>query len=152
MAGGIKQKLEGDLKEALKESDVLKLSVLRMVLAAIHNKEIQLLKKEGGLSDEEAIEVLRGEAKRRRDSAQEFEKGGRPELARKELKEIEVLAAYLPAEISEEDLDRILKEGIREAGAQSQKDFGKVMKVVMPILKGKASGDRISAALKRLLA
>jgi uncharacterized protein YqeY len=148
----LKQKLEEDLKKTIKAGEALKVSVLRMALAAIHNKEIQLLKKTEGLSDEETCEVLRQEVKRRKDAALEFEKGGRKELALKEKEELEILSPYLPREMSEEDLERILREGIREAGAEGIKDFGKVMKVVMPILKGRASGDRISVVLKKLLA
>ena len=151
MPSALKQKLAEDLKQAMRSGEELLVSVLRMALASVHNREIQLLKKEGGLSDEEVVEVLQGEVKRRRDAVAEFEKGGRGELAEKEKKEMDLLAVYLPAEISDQELERILKEGIRETGAASQKDFGKVMKAVMPVLKGKASGDRISAILKRLL-
>lgn len=147
----LKQKLEEDLKRALKGGDAFKTSVLRMTQSAAHNREIQLLKKETGLSDEEILEVIKGEVKKRRDAAGEFAKGGREELAAKELKEAELLAAYLPPEISDEELERILKEGIREAGGAGAKDFGKVMKTVMPVLKNRASGDRISAILKKLL-
>ena len=147
----LKQKLEEDLKKTLKAGESLKISVLRLALAAIHNREIQLLKKSEGLSDEETCEVLRQEVKRRKDAALEFEKGGREELASKEKEEISILYPYLPQEISQEDLERILHEGIREAGAEGIADFGKVMKVVMPILRGKASGDRVSGVLKKLL-
>ena len=147
----LREKLEQDIKSAMKSGDSLRVSALRMTQAAIHNKEIQLLKKEIGLSDQEVIEVLQSEVKKRKDAATEFEKAGRSELAQKEKAESEILSTYLPAQMSDEDLERILEEGIREAGASSQKDFGRVMKVAMPILKGKASGDRISAMLKKLL-
>ena len=147
----LQKRIEEDLRAALKASEQLKLSVLRMAQSAIHNKEIQLLKKETGLSDEEVVEVLKSEVKKRKDASGEFEKAGRPDLAAKEKSEAEMLAVYLPAEISDEDLERILKDGIREAGASGQKDFGQVMKTVMPILKGKASGERISVILKKLL-
>ncbi|MDP3762575.1 MAG: GatB/YqeY domain-containing protein [bacterium] len=147
----LKRQLEEDVKQALKAGDGFKTSVLRMTQSAVHNREIQLLKKEAGLSDEEILEVIKGEVKKRRDAAGEFTKGGREELAAKELKEAELLSAYLPPEISDEELERILKEGIREAGAAGAKDFGKVMKTAMPVLKNRASGDRISGALKKLL-
>ncbi|HEY4527443.1 MAG TPA: GatB/YqeY domain-containing protein [Candidatus Paceibacterota bacterium] len=147
----LKQQLEADVKQALKAGDGFRTSVLRMTQSAVHNREIQLLKKEAGLSDEEILEVIKGEVKKRRDAAGEFTKGGREELAAKELKEAELLAAYLPPEISDEELERILKEGIRETGAAGAKDFGKVMKTAMPVLKNCASGDRISGALKKLL-
>ncbi|MBI2023923.1 GatB/YqeY domain-containing protein [Candidatus Giovannonibacteria bacterium] len=151
MPGELSQKIEDDLKSALKAGESLKVSTLRMSQNAIHNKAIQLLKKETGLSDEETAEVLKGEAKKRKDAAQEFHKAGRDDLADKENDELKIIQAYLPAEISDAELERILKEGIRETGASGEKDFGKVMKSSMPILKGKASGDRISTLLKKLL-
>jgi len=147
----LSQRMDEDLKAAMKAGDAFKTSVLRMVSATVHNREIQLQKKEDGLSDEEVVEVLRGEVKKRNDASEEFKKGGRDDMALKEKKEAEMLSVYLPPEISEEELERILQNGIREAAAESEKDFGKVMKIVMPILKGKAYGDRISNALKRLL-
>lgn len=147
----LKKKLAEDLKVALKQGRAFETSVLRLAQSAIHNREIQLLKKESGLSDEETGEVLRQEVKKRRDAAEEFKKGRREDLARKELKEAEILSAYLPPEIPDEELGRILKDGLREAGARGERDFGKVMKLVMPVLKGQASGDRISKALKKLL-
>ena len=147
----LSKKIEEDLKLAMKSGEQLKVSVLRMTQAAIHNKEIQLLKKEIGLSDQEVTEVLESEVKKRKDAATEFEKAGRLELAQKEKAEAGILSTYLPTQMPDEDLERILKEGIREVAASSQKDFGRVMKVAMPILKGKASGDRISAMLKKLL-
>jgi len=147
----LKQKIEEDVKTSLKAGEVLKVSVLRMALGAVHNREIQLLKKGSGLSDEEVLEVIRGEVKKRKDASEEFRKGGREDLVKKELEEAGILGAYLPPEISDEELERILKDGVREAGAAKAGDFGKVMKIVMPTLKGKASGDRISSNLKRLL-
>ena len=148
----LREKLEEDLKTAMKAGDALRVSTLRMAQSAIHNKEIQLLKKDTGLSDEETVEVLKSEVKKRKDAVLEFGKAGRTDLAEKEKKEAEILSAYLPAEMSDEDLERILKYGIREVAASGEKDFGKVMKASMPVVKGKASGDRISAMLKKLLA
>ena len=149
----LQKRIEEDLRAALKASEQLKLSALRMAQSAIHNKEIQLLKKETGLSDEEVVEVLKGEVKKRKDASAEFEKASRADLADKEKREAELLAVYLPAEISDEDLERIREAGLPrgKAGASGPKDFGQVMKTVMPVLKGKASGERISAVLKKLL-
>ena len=147
----LKQKLSNDLKTALKSGDSTRLSTLRMLSAAIANKEIELRKKDIGLSDEEVLEAISSEARRRKDSIAEYEKAGRLELAKKEHDEFIILQLYLPPEIAEDELARIVKEGIRESGAASEKDFGKVMKVIMPVLKGKASGDRISAVLKKEL-
>ena len=151
MAEELTGAIRDNLKTALKERDAFRASVLRMALAAVSNKEIQLLKKGVGLSDEEVREVIRAEVKKRKDAAAEFSKGGREDLVVKETKEAELLSAYLPPEMSDEEIARIVKEGIREAGATSKADFGKVMKTVMPVLKGKASGDRISAILAGLL-
>jgi|SRR3989338_64067 len=151
----LKSKITEDQKRALKSGDALRLSVLRMLAAAVANKEIELRKKDVGLSDPEVLEAVLSEAKRRKDAAAEYKKGGREDLAKKEEAELKILQEYLPPEISDEDLVRIIESGIREAGIQpgadSEKDFGKVMKTIMPTLKNKASGDRISKMLKAKL-
>lgn len=147
----LKQKISDDLKSALKSGDAIRLSTLRMLSAAIANREIELRKKDIGLSDGEVLEAISSEARRRKDSVTEYEKAGRVELAQKERDELAILQSYLPPEISDDDLLRIIRDGIRETGATGEKDFGKVMKVTMPILKGKASGDRITAVLKKEL-
>ncbi|MEK9166559.1 MAG: GatB/YqeY domain-containing protein [Patescibacteria group bacterium] len=143
--------LRDDLKTALKGGDAFRSSTLRMAIAAALNKAIQLLKKDIGLSDEEVAEVVRVEVKKRKDAAAEFAKGGREDLAEKEMKEAGILSVYLPPEMADEEVERVIKEGIRETGATTKADFGKVMKTVMPVLKGKASGDRISEILGKLL-
>lgn len=145
MTVNLKDKIAADQKTALKAGDALKLSTLRMLWAAMANKEIELRKKDVGLSDQEVLEIISSEAKRRKDAAAEYQKGGRGDLAKKEESELKILLGYLPPEISDEDLRRIVKDGIREAG---ENNFGKIMKVIMPILKGKASGDRTSRALQ----
>lgn len=145
---GLKQKIADDLKSALKKREAAKLSTLRMLSAAIANKEIELRKKDIGLSDKEVLDVVAQEAKKRKDATSEYKKGGREDLAEKEKKELLTLQIYLPPEISDEDLLRIVENGIREAGATGEKDFGKVMRIIMPILKGRASGERVSSALK----
>ncbi len=147
----LKDKIAEDIKIALKKSEATELSTLRMLSASITNKEIELRKKDIGLSDSEVLDVISSEAKRRKDAIAEYQKAGRTELAQKEEEELSVLKKYLPAEISDEDLLRIVQDGVREAGGAGEKDFGKVMKIVMPTLKGKASGDRISAVLRREL-
>lgn len=154
----LKKKLESDLKEAMRAGDALRVSVLRMLLAAIANREIEILKKETGLTDEEILEALSRELKKRKDAAGEFRKWGRGESATKEEKEAEMISSYLPQEISDEDLERIVKDSIREAGlpvgqagVKGAGDFGKVMKSAMAVLKGRASGDRVSIAVKKFL-
>ncbi|MDO8664457.1 MAG: GatB/YqeY domain-containing protein [Candidatus Liptonbacteria bacterium] len=149
----LKDKISEDIKAAMKSGaeGVVKLSTLRMVSAAVSNKAIELRKKDMGLSDLEILDVISSELKKRKDAAEEFRKGGREDLAKKEESELLVLKEYLPPEISDEDLIRIVRDGVRESGASGEKDFGKAMKVIMPTLKGKASGDRVSAALKNEL-
>ncbi len=144
----LKEKISEDQKTALKTGKRDELSVLRMLLAAISNKEIELRKKDIGLSDEEVLFVISSEVKKRKDSIEEYTKAGRIDLKEKEESEFNVLKNYLPPEISDDDLFRIVRDGIREAGATSVADFPKVMKVIMPTLKGKASGDRISNTVK----
>ena len=136
----------------MKAREEVRLSTLRMLSSAVANKEIELRKKDVGLSDQEILEVVSSEVKRRKDAITEFKKGGREDLANKENEELKILLPYLPPEISDADLIRIVKDGIREVGAKSPENFGTVMKAVMPTLKGKASGDRISQALRKELA
>ena len=147
----LKKKLEAELKSAMKAGETLKVSVLRMVLAAINNREIEVLKKDVGLSDEEAIDVLSKELKKRKDAAVEFRRGGREESALKEEQEAEMISCYLPEEIADEELERIVSESVRESGSSSPADFGRVMKTAMAVLKGKASGDRVSEVVKKAL-
>ena len=147
----LKKKLENDLKSSLRAGETLMVSVLRMLLAAITNKEIEVLKKGTGLTDEEILEVLSRELKKRRDSAREFAKGARPDLVEKEEKEAEMILVYLPQEISDEDLKRVIMDSIRESGAKGAGDFGKVMKTAMAVLKSRASGERVSRAVKKIL-
>jgi hypothetical protein len=147
----LKQKLSADLKEALKGKQELVASTLRMVISAIGNKEIDLRKKDIGLSDLEVVAVLSSEVKKRKDAVREYEKGGRAELADKEKMEMDILMKYLPAEMPDEEVLRIVKDGIREAGATGMSDFSKVMKAIMPVLKGKADGERVSALVKEAL-
>lgn len=144
-------KIKEDLKGAMKNGETVKVSTLRMLLAAIHNKEIELIKKEVGLSDEETMDVIRSESKKRRDAIEGFEKGARADLAAQEREELKILESYLPPEISDEELLAEVKKGIEESGATSAADFGKVMKILSPILKGKASGNRIAEAVKKEL-
>lgn len=151
MATILKQKLNQDLKEALKKKDEMTVSALRMVLSSILNKEIELRKKDIGLSDSEVLEVFSSEAKKRKDSIMEFEKGGRFDLVEREKKELEILKNYLPPEMPDEEIIRIVSEGIRETDAKNEKDFGKVMKAVMPTLKGKAAGDRVTRIAREML-
>src|SRR3989344_7721897 len=139
----LKQRIESDLKEAMKQKDELRTSTLRMLLAAVQNKEISLTKKDEGLSEEEFLQVIRSEVKKRKEAAEGFEKGGRAEMSEKEQKEAKILEVYLPAELSEEDLDSIVKNVMTEQGVSSEKEFGTVMKGVMAVVQGRAAGNRV---------
>ncbi len=147
----LKNRIKDDLKEAMKKGETLRLSTIKMLLAAVANKEIELGKKEAGLSDDETMDIVRSEAKKRKDAIAGFEKGNRAELAAQEKEELTILEKYLPPEISDEELLIIVKKGISEAGATSTADFGKAMKILSPLLKGKASGNRIADAVRKEL-
>ena len=162
----LKEIIQGDLNEAIKGKEELRCSVLRMVIAAILNREKEKrykltkekpdlkeseLAKESQLTDEEVIEVVSSEIKKRRESVAGYEKGGRDELAEKEKKEIEILQKYLPEQLSEEELKKLVQEAIDKVGAKEQKDMGKVMAELMPSVKGKADGSLISKVVKELL-
>ncbi|MEK7090303.1 MAG: GatB/YqeY domain-containing protein [Patescibacteria group bacterium] len=148
----LKEKIRSDTKNALKARAETRLSTLRLLLAAVSNKEIELRKKDVGLSDEEVLDVVKSESKKRRDSITEFKKGGREDLVKKESEESEILSEYLPPELPDEEVARIIDEAIRETGAASQADFGKAMKTAMAVLKGRVSGDRVSNLLRQKLA
>lgn len=145
------QQISEDLKQSMKAGDALRTSTLRMLLAAVQNKEISLVKKDTGLSDDELLQVIRAEAKKRKEAAGEFEKGGRAELAEKEKKEARILEAYLPSELSDEELTGLVKKIIAEQRTSSEKDFGAVMKGVMAVTQGRATGNRVAEAVKRYL-
>jgi uncharacterized protein len=135
------QKFDDDLKTALKAGDVLRVSVLRMVKAGLKNRQIE---KGGELSEEEVLSVLSSMAKQRKESIEQFSKGGREDLAEKERTELSIIQSYLPAQLSVEEIDAVIAEAIRESSAMGSKDVGKVMKLVMPRLKGGADGKTVN--------
>ena len=152
----LKEKIQKDLTEALKNKRELEVSVLRLLIAAILNKEKEKrykLKEEKDvlLSDEEITDVVSTEVKKRKEAASEYQKGGRQELADKERKESEILQKYLPEQLSEKDLEKLIKEAIAKTGAKEQKDIGKVMAVLMPQTKGRADGGLVSKIVKESL-
>src|SRR3989344_1791971 len=140
----VEARLREDLTRALREKDAIRAGTLRMLFAAIKNKEIEERKKDVGLADAEVVTVLQKEAKKRKDANLEFEKGGRTDLAEKERIELGIIEEYLPKEISDDEIKRVVKEGVRELGSPTPADFGSLMKIIMPTLKGRASGDRIT--------
>lgn len=152
---GLRQKIERDAKEAMRQKDSLRLSVLRMLLSALHNRALEKRAKSGkeeDVSQDEAMAVLRMEAKKRKEAVGAFTAGGRRDLAEKETAELKILEEYMPPEISGADLKNIVKNTIVSLNATSAKDFGRVMKEVMKETKGQAAGDKISACVKELLA
>jgi uncharacterized protein YqeY len=145
----LKQQIIADLTASMKAQDAPRTSTLRMVKAAVMNREIE---KGGELDDEEMMKLLRSLVKQRRDSIEQYEKGGRPELADKEKTEIDVIEAYLPQAASREEIEAAVAAAISETGAGSMKDMGKVMKAVQAALSGKnADGRTISEMVKAKL-
>ena len=142
------QKLDDDLKTAMKTSDAVKVSVLRMTKAALKNKQID---KQDALSDDDILSVLSSLSKQRKESIEQFLKGGREDLADKERRELSVLQEYLPKELTQEELDRIITEAIRESSAESLKDIGNVMRLVIPRTKGAADGKIVNQRVRDLL-
>ncbi len=139
----------------MRAKDELRLSVLRMLSSAIHNKELEKRAKSGreeGLSEEEITAVIRQEAKKRRDAIFEFERGGRRGLVDKEAAELKILEVYLPQEMRDEEIEKLVKEVVAGLGGVTPKDFGRVMGEAIKRVKGQASGDRVSAAVKKILA
>jgi len=162
----LKGNIRQDSKEAVKNREGLKSSVLRLLLAAIFNKEKEKryklskekpelsgeeLEEESQLNDEEVIDVISSEARKRKESIVEFGKGKRMDLVEKEKKELEILEKYLPEQLSEEEIKKLVKEAIDKTVAKEMKDTGKVMQEVMPKVKGKADGSLVSRIVKDLL-
>ena len=146
----LKQQIISDMTAAMKAQDAARTSTLRMLKAAITNRE-----KEGGgeLTDEDVQKLLRSQMKQRRDSVEQFEKAGRQELADKEKAEISIIESYLPQAASQEEIDQAVVAAISETGASSMKDMGAVMKAVMASLAGKnADGKMVSETVKSKLA
>jgi len=145
----LKGQIQNDLKNALRARNELEVSALRMLLAALINKE-----KERGLeiTDEEAQNILLAEVKKRKEAAEAFTKGGRGEMAEKERKEMVILQQYLPEQLAEEEVRKLVKEAVEQTGAKIPQDMGKVMAVLMPRVRGKADGALVSALVKEFLA
>jgi len=149
--GELKDRLQADLTAAMKARDELRTATLRMALTALKTEEVS-----GGeardLADDEVLKVLAREAKKRRESATAFTDAGRTELAEREEAEHAVLEAYLPAQLSDEELAGLVAAAVAEAGATSPQQMGAVMKLVNPRVAGRAEGGRVAAAVKKALA
>lgn len=147
----LKEKISADFKQAFKDKDSDKKSVLSMVQSEIKNKEIELGKKEQGLSEEEVIAVIGRAVKQRKDSIEQYRSGGREDLAEQEQKEIDILMRYLPEQISDEQIETVVKEVIATTGASTKADIGKVMGMAMAKLKGQADGNKVREIAEKLL-
>jgi len=144
----LKEKLQQDWKEALKTGDKFKANIISMARAAV----LQIEKTDGEkLDDSRVIDVLSKEIKQRREALVEFEKGNRQDLVDKANKEIEILMSYLPQQLTEDEIKSIISDAVKEIGANSMKDMGKVMKSVTPKTKGRADGSLVSKLVKEFL-
>lgn len=150
MENNLKAKIEDACRSAMKNREELLLSVLRLLLTAIHNREIEKRAKggTGEMTDEEVMVVIRSEAKKRKDAIGEYTAGGRPAAADKESAELVMLEKYLPSELSDVEMEKLL---LPLAKGASVSDFGRIMAAAMKAVAGRASGDRVSAAVKRML-
>lgn len=144
----IVERLTDDMKQAMRNKDKLKLSVIQMVRAALKNAEIQVRKE---LDEQEVMEVISRELKQRRDSLQEFKNAGRTDLIEQVEAEIEVLIGYLPKQLTEEEVREIVSETVKEVGASTKADMGKVMAALMPKVKGKADGKLVNQIVQQYL-
>jgi uncharacterized protein len=142
------ERLTEDMKQAMKDKDKIRLSVIRMVRTAIKNAEIDLHKT---LSDDDVIAVLNRELKQRRDSLQAFESAARQDLADAAKQEIEILVGYLPAQLTEDEVRALVQEAVAETGATGKSDMGKVMSALMPKVKGRADGKLVNQLVQQAL-
>jgi uncharacterized protein YqeY len=145
----LKETLDADLKSAMREKQQLKLSVIRMLKSAVKYREIEVMKP---LDDAGVQQVIASEIKRRRDSVEQYRAGNRADLADKEEAEIAVLQAYLPEQLSEDQVRAKVDEVIARVGAKGPKDMGAVMKALLPEVQGKAEGKVVSEIVKQRLA
>jgi hypothetical protein len=141
--------LQDDMKSAMREGDALRRDTLRMVIAAAQNAAKD---KRAPLSDEETLEVLGREVKKRRESIAAYQGAGREDLAAKEQAEIDILAPYLPEQLGEDEIRALAREAVAASGATSPKDMGRVMSQLMPRVKGRADGNLVSAIVTEELA
>jgi hypothetical protein len=161
----LKEKIIKDLNRALKEKKIMEVTNLRLILAEISNKEKEKrykisktkklsekeLRKESQLTDQEILEVLVGQIKKRKEAKEAFEKGKREDLAKKEKEELEILKRYLPPELSDEELKQIVKKAIKDIGAKDIKDFGKIMSFLIPKIKGRADNKKVAEIVRKTL-
>lgn len=145
---GLQEQVAKDLIEAMKAKDAVKTGVLRMLKSAFGVKEIERKK---ALTEGEALEVAQAEAKRRREAADEFKKANRTDLSQKEEAELAVLTTYLPAQLSAEDLQKLVDAAVQSVGAKGPQDMGRVMSALMPQIKGRADGKQAQQLVQKKL-
>lgn len=147
----LKQQLKDELKQAMLAKDTMKLSVLRMLISALGYYEIQ----KGGAgyeaTDEDVLSVIQREVKQHKDSIEQFRNGNREDLVEKETKELALLQKYMPEQMSEEEIKKLVSESVAQTGASSPQDMGKVMAALMPKVKGKADGGLVSKIVREQL-
>ena len=144
----IVERLQADMKQAMKNKDKFRLSVIRMIRSEIQNLEIS---KSGSVSEDDVIEVLSREKKKRSESLEEYKQAGRDDIVEDLKSEISILEEYLPAQLSDDELKAIIQDAIHKVGATSPKDMGKVMQEVMPQVKGRADGKQVNRFVSELL-
>lgn len=145
----LEKTIEQDVVQAMKNRDMEKVGVLRMVKAALGNYKIE--KKNENLSDDEVLTVIQKQAKQRKESIDSFEKAGRHDLSEKEKKELAILQSYMPKELTDAELKTIIQKVVQATGAKTKADQGRVMKDLMPQVKGKADGKRVNEILAQFL-
>ncbi len=144
----LSERVRNDLTKAMKADDKVRVSTLRLLLAALHNEEIELQRE---LRDEDAVRIVRKEIKQRLESIREFERGGRADLVQNEEQELLILQEYAPKLMEEEEIEKYVGEAIAEVGASEPKDLGRVMAAVMPKLAGKAEGSVVNHIVREKL-
>lgn len=145
------ERIDADVKEAMRAKDALKLGVLRMLKAALKNAAIEKGGADAQMSDADVAQVIRKQVKQRQDSIESFEKGGRAELVAKEKEEMSILQSYLPQAMSADDLAKVVRETIAEVGATSKAQMGAVMKALQAKVAGRADGKALSAEVQKQL-
>lgn len=144
----LSERLNEDMKQAMRNQEKFKLTTIRMVRATIKNLEIDLKRT---LNDDEVLDILSREIKQRKDALQDFTKAGRDDLVDNLKAEIDIIARYLPEQLTEEEIKVIVQQTIQETGASSKADMGKVMSALMPKVKGRAEGKVVNQAVQQLL-
>ena len=144
----LSERLNDDMKQAMKSKDKFRLTVIRMIRASVKNLEIDLKR---SLDDNEVLDILSREVKQRKDSLQEFKNAGRDDLVTDLAAEIEIISQYLPEQLTEEEIQEIVRQTIQELGASSKADMGKVMSALLPKTKGRADGKLVNQFVQQFL-